>query len=414
MSNYKISVAILGARLHYAVPTILEKNNYLHRMYTDFYIGNKPFVKKILQTFSDNNSLVRKALGRQCIDVSSSKVFSYDFLGLYAFYQRAKAKNGKETTNVQANVNKRFNIQLIKQNFSSSDAIYGFNAASKELFEFLEGISCIRILEQTIAPKRVEQEILIKEYKRWGDIDYSFYVDIDNPIIPREESEWTHSDYIIAPSKFVYNGLVDCGVKETKIHIVPYGVNPTQFKFYSRNRTNKDYKLKVLFAGHVGLRKGVHYLLSALDSLDINNFEVKLAGNITFNNEFLSSYRNKAEFLGRVPRSEMQKLMEWADVFVFPSLCEGSATVIYEALASGLPVICTENSGSLVEDGLDGFIIPVCDSKSISDKLELLRYDYELYNYLYENIKKSKEKVSLQRYERNLIQTINSFVESKK
>ena len=61
-----------------------------------------------------------------------------------------------------------------------------------------------------------------------------------------------------------------------------------------------------------------------------------------------------------------------ADVFVFPSIVEGSANTNYEAMAAGLPVITTLNAGSVVRDGIDGFIVPIRDPDAIKERLLLL------------------------------------------
>jgi glycosyltransferase involved in cell wall biosynthesis len=68
----------------------------------------------------------------------------------------------------------------------------------------------------------------------------------------------------------------------------------------------------------------------------------------------------------------------WADVLVLPSICEGSATVCYEALAAGLSVITTPNAGSVVRDGLDGFVVPIRDARALAEKLEQLASDPRL------------------------------------
>jgi glycosyltransferase involved in cell wall biosynthesis len=68
----------------------------------------------------------------------------------------------------------------------------------------------------------------------------------------------------------------------------------------------------------------------------------------------------------------------WADVFLLPSICEGSATVCYEALAAGLPVITTENAGSVVRDHTEGFIVPIRDASAIVERLETLHRDRAL------------------------------------
>jgi glycosyltransferase involved in cell wall biosynthesis len=125
-----------------------------------------------------------------------------------------------------------------------------------------------------------------------------------------------------------------------------------------------------LFAGTVGLRKGVPYLLEALRSLQGKiPFECKIAGTSEIAPDKLAQYRDVADFLGRVPRSQMNELYQWADVFVLPSICEGSAMVTYEALLSGLPVITTYNAGSLVRDGIDGYIVKIRDVEAIRDRL---------------------------------------------
>ncbi len=55
---------------------------------------------------------------------------------------------------------------------------------------------------------------------------------------------------------------------------------------------------------------------------------------------------------------------------LLPSLCEGSATAVYEALAAGLPVICTPNTGSVVRHGIDGYIVPIRD---VHETAQILR-----------------------------------------
>src|SRR5262249_3850951 len=79
------------------------------------------------------------------------------------------------------------------------------------------------------------------------------------------------------------------------------------------------------------------------------------------------------ELTGPVPRSEIPGHYAWADVFLLPSICEGSATVTYEALAAGLPVVCTPNTGSVVRDGVDGFVVPAGDTDALVGRLDQLR-----------------------------------------
>jgi glycosyltransferase involved in cell wall biosynthesis len=89
-------------------------------------------------------------------------------------------------------------------------------------------------------------------------------------------------------------------------------------------------------------------------------------------------YLDLVEPLGRVSHSEMPARLKAADVFVFPSLFEGSAVVTYEALACGLPSVVTESAGSVVRDGIEGFVVPPRDVDLLAAKMMELGNDSAL------------------------------------
>jgi glycosyltransferase involved in cell wall biosynthesis len=83
---------------------------------------------------------------------------------------------------------------------------------------------------------------------------------------------------------------------------------------------------------------------------------------------------NSVRILGQQSRDQVAALMQAADVFVFPSFFEGLAQVQVEALASGLPVIGTNQSGAeeLVRDGENGFVIPAGDAAALARRMRQL------------------------------------------
>lgn len=115
--------------------------------------------------------------------------------------------------------------------------------------------------------------------------------------------------------------------------------------------------------------------------------------------------RRHVEVVGSVPRSQIVLQYAWADVFVLPSICEGSATVTHEALAAGLPVVCTPNTGSVVQDGIDRFIVPVRRSDSIAQKLDLLRNE-DFLACMSENARARAAEFTLNEYSERLIAAI--------
>ena len=115
----------------------------------------------------------------------------------------------------------------------------------------------------------------------------------------------------------------------------------------------------------------------ASNKLIQRNYEFRIAGGVSdvIRNAEITQ---KLHFLGRVPRTDIQQEYALADIFVLPSLAEGSAEVIYEALAAGLPVITTEAAGSVVQDGIEGFIVPEGNAEALADRIEELVENREL------------------------------------
>ena len=228
--------------------------------------------------------------------------------------------------------------------------------------------------EQTIASKRIELELLAREHERFPEWETEASKDeLADEFIEREEAEWRVADVILCGSEFVRDGIGRCGGPVQKCVVVPYGVDaPTR---NSRLGTRKSSgPLRVLTVGVVGLRKGSPYVLEAAKQLK-GKAVFRMVGSIGVTPEVEFHLRQYVQLTGAVPRNEIAAHFRWADVFLLPSLCEGSATVTYEAMAFGLPVICTPNTGSVVRDSIDGFIVPIRDSEQIADRLNRLATD---------------------------------------
>jgi len=103
----------------------------------------------------------------------------------------------------------------------------------------------------------------------------------------------------------------------------------------------------------------------------------------------------------------MRAHFAWADVFLLPSLCEGSATVVYEALAASLPVICTQNTGSVVRNGVEGEIVPIRDSEMIADALAGLARDPERRRDMAEQAARRAKSFDLAAYGRRLMDALD-------
>ena len=130
-----------------------------------------------------------------------------------------------------------------------------------------------------------------------------------------------------------------------------------------------------LFAGGISQRKGIKYLLEAWRLIRRPGWRLQLLGPLPKDIAPLRPYLETVEPLGQVAHAEMPARMAQADVFVFPSLFEGSAVVTYEALACGLPSVVTPDAGSVVRDGIEGFLVGPRDIDALASRMEQLGSD---------------------------------------
>jgi starch synthase len=195
-----------------------------------------------------------------------------------------------------------------------------------------------------------------------------------NPrIIERELREYETSTAITVPSQFAENSFRQFGFPSNKVRRISYGVNLSNFQ---KCATPDPARFEVLFVGSLCLRKGVPYLLKAFGEFKHPHKRLTLVGIQTPETvHFLKAMTGDAiGVLGHVPHLKMKEIMSASHVMVLPSVEEGLALVMGEALACGCPVIATENTGArdLFEDGKEGFILPIRDPTAIREKLEFM------------------------------------------
>jgi glycosyltransferase involved in cell wall biosynthesis len=181
------------------------------------------------------------------------------------------------------------------------------------------------------------------------------------------------SDCLVVPSQAVQDDLVkNFGVNAERCRLVPYAAGDSWFEV--RNQAMPG---RLLFVGTAGLRKGVHTLGEAARLLGNEPYVYRVAGGVSdaVRHHPLTS---PLTFLGRIPRLDVTREYEAADVLVLPSLAEGSAEVTYEALAAGIPVVTTREAGSVVRDGIDGFIVPASDPVSLATHVRQIVENREL------------------------------------
>jgi alpha-maltose-1-phosphate synthase len=180
------------------------------------------------------------------------------------------------------------------------------------------------------------------------------------------------ADYIFCPSSYAKRTFVSQGISADKLVVCPYGVNTKQFT--GRERSAPSEQFNVLFLGNICMRKGVHYLLEAFQSAGLRDARLLLAGPIDPSFRPVLDRYSSFERVGPIPHSRVHEQYQQADVFVIPSLADAYPLVALEAMSAGLPVIVSENTGTadIIENGREGFVVPIRNAREIAAKLTLL------------------------------------------
>jgi glycosyltransferase involved in cell wall biosynthesis len=237
------------------------------------------------------------------------------------------------------------------------------------------------ILERGSSHIQYQYQTLENEYKKYGI--HSF---ITHPkVIEKELLEYQEVDYISVPSTFVKDTYIQFGISEEKILLNPYGVSLTNFypkKEITATASLEDDVFRIIHCGTLSLRKGVQYLLEAFSRLNLPNAELLLIG--AMDDSFRPIYEQLkvkgVNHLGPFKQNELVKYYQSGSIFCLASIEEGLAMVIPQAMACGLPVVCTTNTGGgdIVRDGIDGYVIPARNIEVLCDRIYILYANREI------------------------------------
>jgi len=255
------------------------------------------------------------------------------------------------------------------------DAVYAYEDGALQSFRAARDLGLKRIYDLPIGYWRVGQRIFAEEKEREPAWAQTLIGGLDcAEKLSRKDDELRLATRVIVASTFTKQTLGEAP-STAKIDIVAYGAPPP----ISDEITKSAGRLKVLFAGSLGQRKGLSYLLNAIEMLK-NAVELTLLGRKAASGcAPLESAVRKHRWLPTLSHAGVLREMQSHDVLVLPSLFEGFGLVILEAMAQGTPVITTDHTAGpdVIENGIDGFIVPIRSAEAITEKLDMLASDRE-------------------------------------
>lgn len=267
----------------------------------------------------------------------------------------------------------RFDEIVATSYVPKAEAVQAFEYTGLASFERATELGRARILHLPSLSSRRFEEIKAREKEGWPELasKYDAYFDARfQRRQERREKEIALADVIICNSSLTARSHIEAGADAAKIFVVPLGA-PTPIPEVREEPDRQTRALRILYAGPFSLRKGAHYLLAAWRRLRPGDrASLDVYGQLTLPPRATASGIEGITFHGSVPRSELFRAYETADVLVLPTLSDGFAVVVAEALAHGCPVITTDQAGAADLIAPDsGLIVPAADSEALAEAL---------------------------------------------
>jgi glycosyltransferase involved in cell wall biosynthesis len=289
--------------------------------------------------------------------------------------------------------------RAIRDNFGGANALYVHPCTSTDAVREAKRRGLFVVIEAVSHPfnKVVEAE----EYKRFGLPAPEPECEVlENIEYFKEEA--LLADLVLAASPYVQRGLIELGIDARRISIVPYGIDSSFFHSSPSPQSGR-----ILFVGNVSYLKGVPYLAEAARRLHAEGIECEIrAIGATSSSLIRRSEFHGPKYVGQVPRSRIREEFLNGDIFVFPTLSDGFGIVLLEAMAAGLPVICTPNCGAVVSDGVEGFVVPTRNAEAIAEHIKLLVSNRDLRKRMGEAARVTARRYALEEYRRNFSEAL--------
>ncbi len=358
----KISI-VVGGRFHaFDLAKRLHQEGILHRLITNY----------------------PKFKTRQW-DIPDNRVVS---LPLPLLLERSLYRIGKESLvrRAQAMIHQMF-AQAAACHLEGSTLIHGWSSVSEPSLHWAKKNRVPFILERSSAHMTVQYQLLTDEYKKLG----LQWAATHPEVVAQELREYTMVDRVAVPSLFVKQSFLSQGFPEAKLIHNPFGTDLTNFS----PGLKTDDIFRVVYAGSLSVRKGIGYLVQAFMQANIPESELLLIGGKTEETSaLLTGAGQRVNCIGHMPQSKLVHYYRNSSVFVMPSIEEGLAMVQAQALACGLPLICTTNTGGedllrlseklplkchgKIKEYPAGYLVPIRDSHAIADCLIELSQNKDL------------------------------------
>ncbi len=372
----------------------LDENHLLHAYYTTLALTDKDWPARFLP------AAYRREMNRRAYQINPERMVRFPQREIVR-QVASKLNVGKLTAHetgwasvdaVYAHLD-RMVAQALSQTARSSSVsgVYCYEDCAWRTFQAAGPRGIAKIYDLPIAYWRASRQLQQEETERLPEWRETMTGMQDSDAkLARKTEELEMADVVITPSLFVYRSLPAPIRAQKKCCVVEFGSPstarspektgasaPEEMRAFAESEKRSEPSaaqaspLRVLFAGSMTQRKGLGDLFMAMKLLNRSDVELVVLGSpvapLAFYRRQYGAFRHEATR----PHAEVLRLMQSCDVFVLPSLVEGRALVQQEAMACGLPLIITPNTGGedLIVEGETGFLVPIRSPEAIAAKI---------------------------------------------
>ncbi|PYY10678.1 MAG: hypothetical protein DMG61_21065 [Acidobacteria bacterium] len=399
-TNPRWVVAFPGARDAYQLPIALRESGLLQTLVTDFYA---PLDRRVLANASRlfPSSLRSKLTRRFDPALPSKSVESHAHYAIQNWWDadgwmQRVGSLGERAGRIAA----RERCSILAYAHVATSA---FAAA---------GVGAKVLMQMQPHPTSVRTALLSDKFLPEFEDQTSNELSWDRRILDTFSREPLLADLCIVASSHTRRTLLENGISQDRLAVVPYGVD---LEFFCPAESPRD-KLSMLFVGQLCRQKGLHYLLEAWRRLRLPDAELRIVGPLPRNQSSFTKYGLVSRFLGSLNWMELRDEYRRADLLCLPSLSDGFGQVVLEALACGTPALTTNSAGAsdLIQQRENGLLIPAADLDSLVNSLDWASQNRDKLRQMRSPARATAEQYSWTRFRRSIVKILQPLTGGRK
>ena len=356
------AICFAGPRDRYQSALALQENHALEALVTEAY-----FSKFWAETGLCGKKFNHFAKARHHADIPATKaVRSYG-----AFVRTLQARFDRRRDSPHFAIADRLLSEKAGQVALARRApLIAYSYYADAAFRMMDGSGLPRVLFQVHPNGKHLREVFQREIEKVPEAKASLMEETEmSPLFTHNDETYAMADAVICASSFTKHSLVVAGSK-VPAHVVGYGVDLNLFSARTVAPTAKP--LTVGFVGALSQRKGARYLLGALATLPKGAAKLIIYTRAAVDRDLIRGFESvDVEVRGGLSDAELAADMKRCDLIALPSIAEGFGLVILEAMACGVPVLCTTSTGGadFITHRQNGLLIEPGSASAIEQEL---------------------------------------------